>query len=383
MAFPSELLPSPTEGWSRDVTLVRRAVVVPATESEFVQACGVQDASGAFVPASATWRGKRPLMVPPEAPVRPVDRLAGRHLWGGQLWAHFGHFMVESLARIWAYDHADKPDGLVFIAKRPGKVQSTHGYQREFLELLGVDVPITILTEPTEIDELIVPGQGFGLGTLDTGTPEFRGFFAGHFARDIAPDGPERLYLSRSALGGAEGGVILEDVLEHNLAREGYEILHPQKHSIARQVAYYKAAKQVVGPDGSAFHLFGFVARPDQRAAVILRRSTSVYKGLKNQIQAFTGREPEVVSAINADWIPEHKNRPGRFSFGQLDFARVGEALRDKGYIAHPEAWDIPNFRRQKRAMETYAAGKNMTFHRRKTKADTAADTVTHADDDS
>lgn len=368
MDTPISDLPSPTEGWSRETVLVKNAVVFPPETSKLVQACGVQDAAGAYVPASATWRGMRPLMTPAEAPVAAMGKLAGRHLWGGQLWMHFGHFMAESLARIWAFDPANKPDSIVFVPKRPGRSIELMGYQRDFFALLGVDVPITILTEPTEVEELIVPGQGFGLGSLDTGTPEFREKFARDFARDIAPDGPERLYLSRSALGGAEGGVILEEMLERNMAAEGYEILHPQKHSIARQIAYYKAAKQVVGPDGSAFHLFGFVAREDQRSAVILRRSTAVYKGLKNQIHAFSGREPDVVEAITADWIPEHKNRPGRFSFGQLDFEAVAARLSALDYIEHPENWEIPSFRKQKQAMAAYADEKGMTFLRRKVK---------------
>lgn len=368
--------PSPTEGWSRETVVVQDAVVFPPNTSRLVQECGVEDATGAFVPGSATWRGMRPLMVPGPSPAEPVDTLPGRHLWGGQLWMHFGHFMAESLARIWAYDPADKPDSLVFVLKRPGRLPVLRSYQKDLLAQLGVDIPITIVTKPTRIERLIVPGQGFGLGTLDTGTPEFRSFFAAHFARDIEPDGPERIYLSRSALGGDEGGVILEEVLEKNLAAEGYEILHPQQHSIARQLAYYKAAKQVVGPDGSAFHLFGFVARPQQQAAVILRRTSSVYKGLKNQIHAFSGREPDVVAAVNADWVPTHKKRPGRYSFGQLDFTRVGTELKGLGYIDRPEVWEIPNFRRLKRAMEKSAAERGMEFRRHKRNKPAPANTA-------
>jgi len=353
--------PSPDEGWSREIVTIRNALVVPPDTSAMVQPCGVLDAEGRFVPASATWRGHRPMMTPPGAPVTATGtRLTGRHLWLGQHWVHFGHYMVESLARIWAYDPANKPDSVVFIPKRPGRGIELMGWQRQFMELLGVEVPVTIIEEPTEIEELIVPGQGFGLGTLDRGTPEFRDKFHRDFARDIAPDGPEKLYLSRSALGGTEGSIILEELLEQNLAAEGYEILHPQKHSIARQIAYYKAAKYVVGPDGSAFHLFGFVAREDQRAAVILRRTSSVYNGLKNQIHAFSGREPDVISALNADWIPDDKGRPGRYSFGQLDFEETAAQLARTGYIEHPEAWEIPSFRDQKRAIDAFGARKGL-----------------------
>jgi len=192
----------------------------------------------------------------------------------------------------------------------------------------------------------------------------FRRFFETDFARNIAPEGAENIYLSRSKLGGLEGGAILETVIESNLKREGYRIFHPQKHSIAAQVAQYKAAKNIVGLDGSAFHLFGFVGRPDQNVAMILRRNSDVFQGINAQISSFCGISPQVINVVTADWIPRSKTRPGRYSFGQLNFQGLFDQLFEGGFIKGGNDWRNPRFREIKQTMRGFSESKGLDYFR-------------------
>jgi len=357
--------PSPEGGWSSSLSIVDKALLVPPEKSDFVQRCGVLDGNGDFVGASATWRGRRQMIVAPDKPQAELESLTGRHLFGGQFWAHFGHFMAESLSRLWALSALkEAPESIVFMPKRPGKGTRLLGYQQEFFDLLGIDIPIRIIDRPTRIDELIVPGQGFGLGDIAAGTDEFRGYFAERFATGVAAEGPEGLYLSRSALGGLEGGALAEEALEANLAKGGLEILHPQQLSITEQVARYRAARRVLGLDGSAFHLFGFVGRPQQTAGMILRRTSNVYGSIRSQLRSFCGIDPVVIDAVAADWIPEHKKRPGRYSFGELDFKALAQMLHQTGFGPPPEAWELPRFRQMKQAMKAHSRTKGIAFQR-------------------
>jgi hypothetical protein len=334
--------PLPRRGWSRRCVTVTPALVVPPTGSKMVQPAGVFGPEG-WVGHGATWRGDKAMMVPPEPRPAPAGRLAGRHLWGGQLWAHFGHFLCESLSRVWGLAQAEGAQSIVFVPKRPKLGTALRRYQSDMLSLLPGHLPVTVLTEPTEVEELVVPGQGFGLGRIAAGTPEFRRFFQQGFAPEVAASGPARLYLSRSGLGGLEGGALLETRLEAHLAGAGYEIYHPEKHTIADQLARYRAATHVLGLDGSAFHLFGFVARPEQQCGVILRRSSTVFRSLAQQIESFSGRRPDIVSAIAADWVHELRGRPSRNSFGELDFPRLGAELARLGYLDPSQAdWPAP-----------------------------------------
>ena len=342
--------PRPDAGWTREIAVLKDALVVPPEKSGTVQTCGVYDRDGSWCGHGATWRGTKRMTDPVDEPPKAVEKLAGRHLFAGQIWAHFGHWMCESMARFWAYDHTEKPDSLLYIVKRPQRQATVHGFQQSFLDLLGIDIPITILREPTEVEELIVPGQGFGLGPIIEGTPEFHDFMWKRLRQGPRPDGARKLYISRSALGGSMGGIILEDLLEKNLEANGYRIYHPQKHSLAEQVEAYRAADLILGADGSAFHLVGFVATPEQKIGVVFRRNSNVARGLLHHIGGFTGRPADEINTLATDWVPVGGGRANRNSFGQLDFEVLKERLVELGYLDADAPWEVPSWRQQKTA---------------------------------
>jgi hypothetical protein len=198
--------PLPEGGWSQDIRVLTDATVVPPLENGFVQAAGVLDREGGYCAHGALWRRYRPLTTAPAAPTGEVEELGGRWLWGGVLWAHFGHFLVESTSRLWALDHLDRPvDGILFMPKRPRAGKNTRGFQMDFIGMMAPELPVRVLASPMQVKELIVPGQGFGLGRITAGTSRFRAAIHNRFAHEIQPDGPERIYLSRSALGLGKG----------------------------------------------------------------------------------------------------------------------------------------------------------------------------------
>ena len=331
--------PSPLGGWSQDIVTLAQAQVVPPITNGLVQPSGVLYSDGTYCPQGALWRRYRPISTEPE-PVETEEPLTGRWLWGGVLWAHFGHFLVESTARLWALAELNKPvEGVLFIPKRPGTETEVRGFQADFVNLIARGLPIKVANTPTRVEQLVVPGQGFGLGQIISGTAKFRNAIHSQFARDIAPDGPERIYLSRSKLGLGKGGIVGEEELEQRLIAEGYEIFHPQDHSLKIQIARYKAAKQVIAADGSAVHLYAMVGRPDQQIAMILRRESGASQQLVTNVQAFCKCDPLVIHALRTEWLPIAKQRSGRESYGELDHQRVGAALVRGGFISSDADW--------------------------------------------
>jgi hypothetical protein len=337
------LAPSPEGGWSASVVPVPGAVIATTASQEMIQPMGVFDAGGRYVHEAVLWRG-RPLMVEPELP-GAADHLPGRWIWGGVLLNHFGHFLTESLGRLWALDAVGgQVDGLIFVPKRDaadddGAGAGMQAYHRLFLDLAKVDVPIRVLTRPTRVDLLEVPGQGFGIGPMAAGTAAFRAFMAARFARDVAPEGGPRLYISRSGLSALRGGILWETRLEELLAREGYEIFHPQHHPLDRQIARYKAARQIVALDGSALHLAAMSGARDQQVAVIKRRDSQASDSIVTHLAAFLGIRPDVIDVIRRDWVRSDRKRADRFSIGELDFAALGLALGRAGYVERGESW--------------------------------------------
>jgi hypothetical protein len=201
-----------------------------------------------------------------------------------------------------------------------------------------------VIDAPTRVARLVVPGQGFGLGRMSAGTGRFRAFFRAHFAPEIAAEGPERLYISRSALGPKRGGILCEAVLEARLAAEGYAVFHPQKHPLEVQIARYRAARRIVALDGSALHLAAFCCAADQRVAMVRRRSSSMSNAIALHLAAFGGRRPDVIDAIRTDWVLGRTGAVDRFSMGELDMPAVQAGLAAAGYVsADAPVWADPD----------------------------------------
>ncbi len=362
MDLDPTLRPDPEHGWTRDLVTLDRALVCPPTESAMVQPAGVLRSDRSYVAHGATWRGWRPITTAPDPATVATSKLSGKWLYGGLLWVHFGHFLAESTSRLWVLDQFDDLDGILFFPKRPRVGETVAQYQRDFLDLLGTDLPVNVITEPTEVEHLVVPGQGFGLGNLSGGTPEYRAYFHRNFGKAIEPDGEERLYLSRSALGPKRGGIVGEEYVEGNLINAGYDIFHPQQHSMAEQVARYKAAKKVLGPDGSALHLFALVGRPEQDVGMILRRTSSVYKNIEKQLTEFCKKPPVIIDAIESDWVLENTKKPDRQSVGSLDYALLAKILLETGFVDSIEGWNAMPWRQRNRAIRNLSKIRNIPY---------------------
>ena len=190
------------------------------------------------------------------------------------------------------------------------------------------------------VEELVVPGQGFGLGDITEATPKYRNAIHAQFARDIKPDGPEKLYISRSKLGLGKGGLLGEEQMEAYLAAEGYEIYHPQEHSLSAQLARYKAARKVIAADGSALHLYAMVGRPDQKVAMVLGVNP-------RRIPCSRQCSPLLQMRSAGDWCPSYgmgakgQSALQPTSFGELDHSVIGRALKDGGFISGGENWPV------------------------------------------
>jgi hypothetical protein len=330
--------PTTTDGSACEpITDLRDALLVPADRRG---AATVVDRAGApVVDAGGFHLGQY-------VPARPFDphrapgatRLRGTYLFGGTLWPHFGHFLFESISRLWACDaFGTPPDGILFFAARRG-TRALSVMQEDILGLLGIRLPIQVVTDATVVDRLHVPRQGCGMGGLAAGTPAFRRFVRSALSHVPPRSDAPRIYLSRSAYRLNRGGLFAEAELEARLTEEGYAIYAPERHPIAHQVATYRGAERIVGPDSSALHLAGFAARPGTRIAIVLRRRDGA-KDLLPQIAGFTGRPPVVIDAITTILSRKGGTNPTWSDFAELDLPRLGRHLRAEGFIGARASW--------------------------------------------
>ena len=165
-----------------------------------------------------------------------------------------------------------------------------------------------------------------GSGRITAGTDAFRAAVHDRFARDVAADGPERLYISRTRLENEDSLVDQEGQIEMMMAAAGYTIFHPERYSIRQQVEHLMAARMVVGADGSAFHLAAHVLQPGTRVGLIKRRHrTEVFNAIARQIVAFSGVELSTLHPL----LPEEEGQDR----ARLNLHRLERALKRKGFL--------------------------------------------------
>ena len=265
---------------------VAQGVMVPPApssqdRSDAIHHGGVADAAGRFDPVAnhyaSIWPWVHSVGTWPEALQNSGDSLAGTALYGGIAREHFGHFITESLGRIWfALMHpAEKTDALCFL-RSPIGPPSVEGMQ--LLDLFAGLPPVRILDAPLRADEVIVPLQA----TASEHAIQCDPMAARLMRRGLAPHIPARgersLYVSRSRItppaGRAFSGSILEErFLESLLEAAGYEIFHPQEHDVADQIRTYRSAARILVNEGTALHLVALAARRDASVAIIARRT--------------------------------------------------------------------------------------------------------------
>lgn len=198
---------------------------------------------------------------------RALRCLPGPHLYGGVLFNHFGHFLLESLARAWALQcQPDLP--VVWHVIGP---QAITRWQTEIFKLLGIDTSrFVLVTEPSEVELLHIPEAGYQIQTW--AHPTLIDALARYPFRTPRPG--YKLWLSRSRLSEEAGNVSGMEALEVQLEADGWRIVHPQTHPVAHQLEMMADAELVGGLAGSALHTLILARDPRCRVALVPRDDT-------------------------------------------------------------------------------------------------------------
>jgi hypothetical protein len=268
----------------------------------------------------------RPISQPQEATVEPQSRIGGTAILGGVASAHFGHLLTQSLGRMWAAALA--PEAPILFLPESAGFTALPDYFIELVRSFGIRNDLRLLHRTTHCDRLILPQDICNLMHRPAASPWFRAWL--ETRRPILPgvDSSALVYASRSNLGLQNGQYLQEAALEAALSSNGYRIYHPQDHTIQHQIETYASAQRLIFADGSAAHLWSFVARPEQNVAIILRRPRDRY--FARWFRGLDCPPPAFIDCGLADFR-RRGDGPAR-SITLLDLDAVWRELRTLGY---------------------------------------------------
>jgi capsular polysaccharide biosynthesis protein len=259
---------------------------------------------------------------------------------------HFGHFITESLVRLWAIDSLNETfKSVVFY-----KFSTNHevpNFVFDTIDLIAPGANISILEGPASFELLAVP-QELKSGSYIYGHSAVRKMCRGLLSRLERRNGLEKVYVSRSRLGAGNGGLIYEELIDEYMQAEGYTVLYPEEMPIRDQLEIYSSAEKLVFADGSAVHLYALVAQPHQSVFVIWRRGK--YSIFDWQIKTFGGPSVQGEACIEELWVPEKEPSP---SYGKsvLNLGQLSSQLYDGGFISQSK-WCGPSRDEIKKRLE-------------------------------
>jgi hypothetical protein len=215
---------------------------------------GIIDANGELLPDGQLRRRPYRKLVKGEAlsgPVEATAEIPGEALYLGWFSTHFGHFLIEAMARWWGVRHVDPRMPLLWQTPPNPNVESAN----RILSMFGLDQHrVSLVSEPTRVRRLVIPDlmlEERHYIHKDAGIPfwEIGERLAGQPALTDQP-----LYLSRSNLTAPKRRLDQAPLFEAFLASQGWRIVQPERLPIKEQIALIRSHRVIVGPLGSALH---------------------------------------------------------------------------------------------------------------------------------
>ena len=194
-----------------------------------------------------------------------IKRIDQKFMYGENISLHYGHFLCESICRLWYLEQAEKLGILVIGQPRKAKsisdLKVSRDFVDEFMTALDLDSEQFLeLTRPVILGEVVFPYPSLSLYRREV--------FACHklvpelVAEKLLPDKVSQteqpLYFSRTKLKKANRSILGEDQLENILRERGFAIIYPEDLTLQEQIYLVNKHKYIVGTWGSSLHTIIF-----------------------------------------------------------------------------------------------------------------------------
>jgi capsular polysaccharide biosynthesis protein len=214
------------------------------------------------------------------SPSQAIERIDKPVVYGGVLGAHFGHFILESLSRVWAIKLLS--DEIEIVWNKLGAT-TLKKWQEDFFLHHRIDIGrFRIVKSPTLFRSMLVPSPGYVI-QLHASRAHLESI-SFECAEDEARD--KKVWLSRSGLPDSCAAITNEGEVDRELAESGWEIVRPETLQLEEQIAMIHRAKVVAGFEGSAFHALAIASRTPDLVVIFSRSDYEVNRNYTTIAQA-------------------------------------------------------------------------------------------------
>jgi hypothetical protein len=186
------------------------------------------------------------------------DRARGTFIYGGKISNHYGHFLVNTLPRLWNIGKIRTPNTPILCHGEGGPADWFNiPFLAQAFSTLGLSPgDFVAFDAPTIVETLVVPRTSF--------QEQYAGHVVyGQLCREISErlcpsasltsdDRP--IYYSKSQLTSAVGVIVNESEIDDVMRSEGVEVVYPERLSFLEQIKLMASRKNIMGSAGSFLH---------------------------------------------------------------------------------------------------------------------------------
>jgi hypothetical protein len=223
---------------------------------------GIYLEDNSFYPVGVERYGRECVLNGHPSEITPVRREKEKAIFGGYIFFHYGHFILESTARLWARQFFPV-EKYVFIAQENAKL---YQQQIDCLKIFG-NYEI-IYDQAICYEDLIIPQPSFLMGKPieSKGALDYLRFKALDIKSDIFSG--KKIYLSRGKINKRK--CINEKDFDNRLNELGFLTVYPEEMSFYDQINIFNNAQLVVGMLGSSWHTLLFASPKDTSTRIYL-----------------------------------------------------------------------------------------------------------------
>ena len=198
-------------------------------------------------------------------------------IFSGDLNNHFGHFLTDSMTRMWYAVANKEKDYKIALLLNPfwewKEWVFEDSYHLRMLELLGIEKHrILIIDKPTRFKSVIVPKQSV-YWEGNSYNAELLKVVYDKARNSVTPKNAKKVYLSRTKYKHRQ--LLNEWYFEDFFSARGFKVLHTQDLPLFEQIAYLAGADEIACTIGTLSHLVLF-AKPGTKLISLLRAHISV-----------------------------------------------------------------------------------------------------------
>lgn len=200
-------------------------------------------------------------------------KTSGNCFYLGPFINQFGHLIAQTFSRAWAYqEYVDEIDKVIILGRTSKDTLSNMpSYVLGIFEFFKIDLDkVLFITEPIQIENLILPQQSHGIGFRE---PWYENEYSRFYddGRYIDENSPKKVFVSRRnyKLKGRLAGL---DSIANVLKRNGYEEVFTERLTLEEQIKIYINATHIVAEEGSALHTLDLIPKINAKVFLISRR---------------------------------------------------------------------------------------------------------------